>query len=63
VNAGIREHAGKMHDDLIDAVAWAVREGIARPDKVAITGVSYGGYATLVGLTFPNPRPLQRGAR
>jgi dipeptidyl aminopeptidase/acylaminoacyl peptidase len=52
-----------MHEDLIDAVAWAVREGIARPDKVAITGVSYGGYATLVGLTFPNPRPLQRGAR
>jgi dipeptidyl aminopeptidase/acylaminoacyl peptidase len=52
VNAGIREHAGKMHDDLIDAVEWAVREGIARQDKVAITGVSYGGYATLVGLTF-----------
>jgi dipeptidyl aminopeptidase/acylaminoacyl peptidase len=52
VNAGVREHAGKMHDDLIDAVEWAVREGIARRDKVAITGASYGGYATLVGLTF-----------
>ncbi len=52
VNAGVREHAGKMHDDLIDAVEWAVREGIARRDKVAITGLSYGGYATLVGLTF-----------
>ena len=52
VNAGIREHAGKMHDDLVDAVEWAVREGIARRDKVAITGASYGGYATLVGLTF-----------
>jgi acylaminoacyl-peptidase len=52
VNAGTREHAGKMHDDLIDAVEWAVREGIARRDKVAITGTSYGGYATLVGLTF-----------
>jgi dipeptidyl aminopeptidase/acylaminoacyl peptidase len=52
VNAGRREHAGKMHDDLIDAVEWAVREGIARRDKVAITGTSYGGYATLVGLTF-----------
>src|SRR5262249_20228302 len=46
------EHASKMHDDLIDAVEWAVREGIARRDKVAITGTSYGGYATLVGLTF-----------
>jgi dipeptidyl aminopeptidase/acylaminoacyl peptidase len=52
VNAGVREHGGKMHDDLIDAVDWAVREGVARRDKVAITGASYGGYATLVGLTF-----------
>ena len=30
VNAGSREHAGKIHADLIDAVEWAVREGIAR---------------------------------
>ena len=52
VNAGVREHAGKIHEDLIDAVEWAVREGIARRDKVAIMGTSYGGYATLVGLTF-----------
>jgi dipeptidyl aminopeptidase/acylaminoacyl peptidase len=52
LNAGDREHAGKMHDDLIDAVEWAVREGIARRDKVAIMGASYGSYATLVGLTF-----------
>jgi dipeptidyl aminopeptidase/acylaminoacyl peptidase len=52
VNAGTREHAGKMHDDLIGAVEWAVRGGIARRDKVAIMGTSYGGYATLVGLTF-----------
>lgn len=41
-----------MHDDLIDAVAWAVKEKIADPEKVAIMGGSYGGYATLVGLTF-----------
>jgi acylaminoacyl-peptidase len=52
VNAGDREHAGKMHDDLIDAVEWAVHEGIAHRDRVAIRGASYGGYATLVGLTF-----------
>jgi dipeptidyl aminopeptidase/acylaminoacyl peptidase len=52
LNAGDREHAGKMHDDLVDAVEWAVREGVARRDKVAIMGASYGGYATLVGLTF-----------
>jgi dipeptidyl aminopeptidase/acylaminoacyl peptidase len=55
VNAGNKEWAGKMHDDLLDAVDWAVKEKIAQPDKVAIYGGSYGGYATLVGLTFtPN---------
>jgi dipeptidyl aminopeptidase/acylaminoacyl peptidase len=52
VNAGDREWAGRMHDDLLDAVDWAVREGIADPKRVAIYGVSYGGYAALVGLTF-----------
>ena len=52
VNAGNREWAGKMHDDLIDAVNWAVEQGIADKDRVAIMGGSYGGYATLVGLTF-----------
>jgi dipeptidyl aminopeptidase/acylaminoacyl peptidase len=52
VNAGNREWARKMHDDLLDAVAWAVREKIADPQKVAIFGGSYGGYATLVGMTF-----------
>jgi len=52
VNAGNHEWAGKMHDDLIDAVNWAVAEKIADPSKVAIMGGSYGGFATLVGLTF-----------
>ncbi len=52
LNAGNREWAGKMHDDLLDGVAWLVREGVADPKKVAIMGGSYGGYATLVGLTF-----------
>ncbi|HEY5854532.1 MAG TPA: S9 family peptidase [Aldersonia sp.] len=52
VNAADGEWAGKMHDDLIDAVEWAVREGIAVESAVAIMGGSYGGYATLVGLTF-----------
>jgi dipeptidyl aminopeptidase/acylaminoacyl peptidase len=52
LNAGNREWAGKMHDDLVDAVDWTVREKIADPKKVAIMGGSYGGYATLVGLTF-----------
>ena len=52
INAGNLEWAGKMHDDLIDAVNWAVEAGIADKNKVAIMGGSYGGYATLVGLTF-----------
>jgi len=52
LNAGNREWAGKMHNDLLDAVNWAVAEGIADKSKVAIYGGSYGGYATLVGLTF-----------
>ena len=51
-NAGDGEWAGKMHDDLIDAVQWAVKQKVTTADKVAIMGGSYGGYATLVGLTF-----------
>jgi dipeptidyl aminopeptidase/acylaminoacyl peptidase len=52
LNAGNREWAGKMHDDLIDAVNWLVKRGVADPKKIAIAGGSYGGYATLVGLAF-----------
>ncbi|UCF19004.1 MAG: S9 family peptidase [Gemmatimonadota bacterium] len=51
-NAAVKEWAGAMHDDLIDGVQWAIDQGIADPDKVAIYGGSYGGYATLVGVTF-----------
>src|SRR5580704_2680646 len=52
LNAGDREWGGKMQDDLVDAVAWAVAEGIAGRDRVAIMGASYGGYATLAALAF-----------
>ena len=52
VNAANLEWGRKMHDDLIDAVEWAVEQGIAERDKVAIMGGSYGGYATLAGLAF-----------
>ncbi len=52
VKAAIGEFAGKMHDDLIDAVGWAVEQGYADRDRVAIFGGSYGGYAALVGVTF-----------
>ena len=52
VNAANLEWAGRMHDDLIDAVDWAVGRRIADPARVAIYGASYGGYAALVGATF-----------
>lgn len=52
VNIAAEEWAGKMHDDLIDAVNWMVEEKIADKEQVAIMGGSYGGYATLVGLTY-----------
>ena len=52
IQAGDREWAGKMHDDLIDAVNWSVAEGIADPKRIAICGASYGGYASFVGATF-----------
>lgn len=52
IAAGDGEFAKKMHTDLIDAVHWAIKEKIADPQKVAIMGGSYGGYATLVGLTM-----------
>jgi len=51
-NAAVKEFAGKMHTDLLDGVNWAVQQGIADPKKVGIYGGSYGGYATLVGVTF-----------
>ncbi|MEH6422271.1 S9 family peptidase [Pseudomonas sp. CGJS7] len=52
LNKADGEFAGKMHEDLLDAVDWAVKQGVTTPDQVAIMGGSYGGYATLVGLTF-----------
>ena len=52
ITAGNLQWGLKMHDDLIDAVDWAVARGVTSPDKVAIMGGSYGGYATLAGLAF-----------
>jgi len=52
LNAGIKEWGGKMQNDLIDAVKWAIEQGIADPERIAIYGGSYGGYAALVGATF-----------
>jgi dipeptidyl aminopeptidase/acylaminoacyl peptidase len=52
-NLGDRQWGvGAMQHDLTDAVRWAVRTGIADARRVCIMGGSYGGYATLAGLTF-----------
>ena len=52
LHAGDKQWGKAMHDDLIDAVDWAVEGGIADKAKVAIMGGSYGGYAALAGVTF-----------
>jgi dipeptidyl aminopeptidase/acylaminoacyl peptidase len=52
LHAGDREWGGKMHEDLVDAVAWAVDQGYADPSRIAVFGGSYGGYAALVGAAF-----------
>ncbi len=51
INKGNLEWGSKMHEDLLDAVIWAVKEGIADPEKIAIYGGSYGGYSALWGAT------------
>jgi dipeptidyl aminopeptidase/acylaminoacyl peptidase len=56
VSAGDLEWGAKMQNDLIDAVDWSIAAGITTADKVAIMGPSYGGYATLAGLTFTPDR-------
>jgi len=56
VNAGDREWGAKMQDDLLDAVDHVIASGFADPDRVAIYGGSYGGYAALVGATFTPER-------
>jgi dipeptidyl aminopeptidase/acylaminoacyl peptidase len=52
LNAGNREWGEAMQDDISDGVAHLVKRGIADSDRVCIMGGSYGGYATLAGVTF-----------
>lgn len=51
VNAGDGEWGRRMDDDLLDAVAWAIEQGVAQPARIAIMGTSYGGYAVLSAIT------------
>lgn len=50
LRAGDKQWGLKMQDDLDDALAWAVKGGLADPKRVCIVGASYGGYAALMGL-------------
>ncbi|MFH0733380.1 MAG: S9 family peptidase [bacterium] len=50
--ASFKEWGRAMQNDISDGVKWLIKEGIANPKKIAIYGGSYGGYATLAGLTF-----------
>jgi dipeptidyl aminopeptidase/acylaminoacyl peptidase len=50
--ASFKQWGGTMQDDISDGVAWLVKQGIADPKRVAIYGGSYGGYATLAGVTL-----------
>lgn len=52
LNASAGEWGGKMHTDLIDGARWAIDQGLADPQRIAIFGGSYGGYSALVGATF-----------
>ena len=49
---GNKQWGKTMQDDISDGVAYLIKEGIADPQRVAIYGASYGGYATLAGITF-----------
>jgi dipeptidyl aminopeptidase/acylaminoacyl peptidase len=50
--AGFKRWGREMQDDLSDGVKWAVAEGVADPQRVVISGASYGGYAVMAGLAF-----------
>lgn len=52
LEASYKQWGLKMQDDITDGVKWLIEQGIANPKRIAIYGGSYGGYATLAGLTF-----------
>jgi dipeptidyl aminopeptidase/acylaminoacyl peptidase len=51
VTAAVHEWGGKMHDDLIDGLDWAIAQGFGNPDRVGFFGGSYGGYSALMAAT------------
>ena len=49
--ASFKQWGKAMQDDITDGVNWLIEKGIADKDRIAIYGASYGGYATLAGIT------------
>lgn len=52
LEAGNKQWGLKIQDDITDGVQWAIDLGIADAEKIGIYGASFGGYATLAGITF-----------
>ncbi|HEU4344562.1 MAG TPA: S9 family peptidase, partial [Candidatus Binatia bacterium] len=52
VIASYKEWGGKMHEDVVDGARWLIEQGVADEKRIAIMGASFGGYATLVGVTL-----------
>ncbi|MED4554118.1 S9 family peptidase [Lysinibacillus capsici] len=52
LQAGNKQWGLKIQDDITDGVQWAIGQGIADPDRIGIYGASFGGYATLAGITY-----------
>jgi len=52
MEAGFGEWGLAMQDDKTDGILWLIEQGIADPDRIAIFGASYGGYAALAGAAF-----------
>ncbi len=50
--ASFKQWGQTMQNDITDGVKWAIEQGIAKADKICIYGASYGGYATLAGMTY-----------
>lgn len=61
LNAGNREWGGRMREDLADAARWAAANAIAQPERIAIVGAGFGGYASLSALAF-DPELYRCGA-
>jgi dipeptidyl aminopeptidase/acylaminoacyl peptidase len=52
LQSSYKQWGQSMQHDITDAVKWAIDEGVADQNRICIYGASYGGYATMAGLTY-----------